>query len=98
MITSGSALLFAQLRLSFYRLNSHAQHISTKISGTADLSNRSLCEYAPKKTPTRPFYSGHPRAFSRPMKLSNNITFKAARLYSRPIAVQRRYFALSAGA
>jgi hypothetical protein len=35
MITSGSALLFAQLRLSFYRLNSHAQHISTKISGTA---------------------------------------------------------------
>jgi len=98
MITSGSALLFAQLRLSFYRLNSHAQHISTKISGTADLSNRSLCEYAPKKTPTRPFYFGHPRAFSRPMKLSNNITFKTARLYSRPIAVQRRYLAPSAGA
>jgi hypothetical protein len=55
MITSGSALLFAQLRLSFYRLNSHAQHISTKISGTAGLSNRSLCKIAPKKTPTRPF-------------------------------------------
>ena len=50
-----------------------------------------------KKTPTRPFYSGHPRAFSRPMKLSNNITFKATRLYSRPIAVQRSYFAPSAG-
>jgi hypothetical protein len=51
-----------------------------------------------KKTPTRPSYFGHPRAFSRPMKLSNNITCKAARLYSRPIAVQRRDFAPSAGA
>jgi len=56
------------------------------------------CKIAPKKTPTRPFYFGHPRAFSRPMKLSNNITCKAARLYSRPIAVQRRDFAPSAGA
>jgi hypothetical protein len=75
-------------------LNTYPQ----KSLGTAGLSNRSLCKIAPKKTPTRPFYFGHPRAFSRPMKLSNNITFKAARLYSRPIAVQRRYFAPSAGA